>query len=307
MAEARQHERGDAAGGVNARVAAALAEVARLLEAQGANEFRVRAYRGAARTVRELRRPLPEILDTGGPEALETLRGIGPSLARSIDQLAHSGRLALLERLRGDVAPPRLLTTVAGIGPELAHRIHERLGIETLAELHAAAHDGRLARVPGVGPRRLRAIRDVLAGRLRGVPAPPPAAPAPRPAAEAGPPIAELLDIDAEYRRKAADDALPRVAPRRFNPTGAAWLPILHTHRGGRHYTALYSNTAHAHAMGATHDWVVLYRDDHDARGQWTVVTAHLGRLRGRRIVRGREDECRDHYAESSAGTPTLF
>jgi putative hydrolase len=91
---------------------------------------------------------------------------------------------------------------------------------------------------------------------------------------------------------------LPRIAPRRFNPTGQAWLPILHTQRSDRHYTVLFSNTARAHELGTTKEWVVIYRDDAKGDGQWTVITARLGKLRGRRIVRGREAECEAYYAQ---------
>jgi hypothetical protein len=48
-----------------------------------------------------------------------------------------------------------------------------------------------------------------------------------------------------------------------------------------------------------THDWVVIYRDDHNGDGQWTIITSLLGRLKGHRIVRGREQECVEHYAKS--------
>jgi hypothetical protein len=59
-----------------------------------------------------------------------------------------------------------------------------------------------------------------------------------------------------------------------------------------RKYTVLYSNSARAHQAHALGDWVVIYRAD--ARGkQWTVITSRYGRLRGRRVVRGREAECR--------------
>jgi hypothetical protein len=218
-------------------------------------------------------------------------------LARAIEQLATSGRLALLERLRGDMAPESALATVPGIGPELASRIHHDLGIETLADLELAAYDGRLAQVPGMGPKRIRGIRESLAGRFRRGPQRPESLR--RAAASGGPPVAELLDIDREYRQKADGKRLPTIAPRRFNPTHESWLPILHTHRGDRHYTALYSNTAKAHELGMTRDWVVIYRDDHGGDGQWTVITSQLGPLKGRRIVRGRERECADHYAES--------
>ncbi|MHC5005144.1 MAG: helix-hairpin-helix domain-containing protein, partial [Planctomycetota bacterium] len=169
-----------------------------------------------------------------------------------------------------------------------------------LADLEVAAHDGRLARVPGMGPRRIPAVRESLAGRFRRGPAVPESRR--RQPDDGEIPVDELLDIDREYRRKADRDRLPRIAPRRFNPTGAAWLPVLHTHRGPRHFTALFSNTARAHELGMTHDWVVIYRDDHEGEGQWTVVTARLGPLRGRRVVRGRETECRAHYERS--GTP---
>lgn len=62
--------------------------------------------------------------------------------------------------------------------------------------------------------------------------------------------------------------------------------------------TALFSNTARAHELGTTHDWVVIYRDDHEGHRRWTVITARFGSLRDRRIVRGREAECATHYTQ---------
>ena len=187
-----------------------------------------------------------------------------------------------------------------GIGPELARRIHDELGIETLMELEAAAFDGRLERVPGMGRRRVLAVRESLAGRFRRprrsterVPSGP---------GQAEPPVSELLDVDRDYLRAAREGALPRIAPKRFNPSREAWLPIFHTQRGDRHYTALFSNTARANELGTTRDWVVIYRDDRGGDGQWTVVTSHFGSLRGRRIVRGREAECAAHYRAREAG-----
>jgi hypothetical protein len=58
----------------------------------------------------------------------------------------------------------------------------------------------------------------------------------------------------------------------------------------------LYSNTARAHELGTNRDWVVIYRDDSASDGQWTVITAGLGKLKGKRVVRGREAECLAHY-----------
>src|SRR5262245_30826636 len=279
----------------NETVADRLDELAQGLEAQHANEFRVRAYRTAAETMRALKQSAVEILDRRGIVGLTELPGIGPSLARAIEQLSRKGRLPLLEQVRGVATPERILTTVPGIGRRTAERIHDALGIDTLAELEAAAYDGRLAAMPGMGAKRVRAVRESLAGRFRRRPAvrvTPPSTP------RFQPPVAELLDIDEEYRRKATADRLLRIAPRRFNPAGEAWLPILHTQREGREYTALYSNTARAHELGTTHDWVVIYRDDHDGNGQWTVLTSLFGDLQGRRIVRSREAECNEHYRD---------
>lgn len=275
---------------LNTQVAARLEEVARILEQQGANRFRVRAYLRGAATVRRLDRGVDEILREGGLPALQLLPGIGPSLARSIQALVTSGRLPMLERLRGEGDPEALLATVPGIGRGTAERLHRDLGIETLEELEAMASDTRLQAVAGIGAKRLAGIRDSLAHRLERVRRPPPAVSEP-------PPVAELLDVDREYREKATAGRLSRIAPRRFNPGGKAWLSVLHTVRGERHYTALFSNSARAHAQQATHDWVVLYYDSGDAEGQSTVITALRGPLRGRRIVPGREAECAEHYA----------
>lgn len=203
-----------------------------------------------------------------------------------------TGRLSLLERLRSGTGPEDALATVAGIGPELAHRIHERLGVDSLYALEAAAQDGRLATVPGMGPSRVRAVSEALAGRFQRRRSWP-VAPA---ETHAQPDVAELLDVDREYHARTAAGTLARIAPKRFNPAQEVWLPVLHTARSGRHYTALFSNTARAHNLGATRDWVVIYRDDHDGRGQWTVVTARRGALAGRRVVRGREAECAQQY-----------
>jgi DNA polymerase (family X) len=67
---------------------------------------------------------------------------------------------------------------------------------------------------------------------------------------------------------------------------------VLHTTRGDCHVTALFSNTARAHELHRTHDWVVLYFDGRDGVRQCTVVTETRGTLADLRVVRGREREC---------------
>ena len=111
------------------------------------------------------------------------------------------------------------------------------------------------------------------------------------------PPTSEVLDVDREYREMAAAGRLQMIAPRRLNPRHEAWLPILHTSRDGRHYTALFSNTARAHELRRTADWVVIYCETDHTHRQFTVVTSRSGPLSGRRVVRGRERECADFYA----------
>lgn len=272
----------------NREIAENFAEVADLLEKQGANIFRIKAYREAARTISDLHIPMSVILETEGVDGLLKIPGIGHSISRAIQQIVYTGKLSLLEHLRGEMKSERILTTVSGIGPGLAKRIHDQLGIEQLIDLETAVYDGRLARLPEFGKKRLRAVQESLANRrlpktasrfakVKGKP----------------PTVKEILGVDSEYRRKAAAGKLPLIVPKYFNPKQTAWLPVLHTQRGNRHYTALFSNTARAHELGTTHDWVVIHQDDHSANAQWTVITSMFGRLKGRRIIPGREAECR--------------
>jgi putative hydrolase len=273
---------------LNTQVAARLDEVADLLTEQGASPFRVQAYRRGAETVQRLAQPVSEIWEQQGVEGLRQLPGVGDRLAFAIRDIVRFGRLPMLDRLRGETDPVGLLQTVPGIGPVHADRLHE-LGLDSLEDLEAAAHDGRLADVAGLGHKRVNGIKDSLAtrlGRLR-----PPAQNATDRA-----PIEELLDVDREYRELAEAGKLHKIAPRRFNPSGEAWLPILHTHRGERHYTALFSNTGHAHKLGRTRDWVILYYDGAAGERQCTVITSQFGGLKGKRIVRGREGECTQYY-----------
>jgi DNA polymerase/3'-5' exonuclease PolX len=269
----------------NQQIGDRLREAADLLEQQAANPFRVRAYREAGQTVAGLADDLAEIYQRGGIEALEALPAIGPRIAAAIGEMLRTGRFSQLERLRGSLDPERLFRAIPGVGPTLARRIHETLHVDTLEALELAAHEGRLVSVAGVSPRRAVALRATLGemlGRTR--------VRARIPAEE--PSVQMLLDVDRQYREAAAAGRLPRIAPRRFNPTGEAWLPVLHTERDHWQFTAVFSNTFRAHALERTRDWVVLYfHADSYPEGQRTVVTERSGPLAGRRVVRGREGE----------------
>lgn len=280
---------------INVSVAGRLDEVAQLLEDQGANIFRIGAYRRAAAMLRGLDRPIDELVKREGVESLQKLPGVGETLARFIHQVVTTGRLPMLDRLRGESDPIALLRTVPGIGKKMAERLHDELGIETLEELEIAAHDGRLAKI-GLSGKRLAGVRDSLAARLGRVRLQAAFWPVSQP------PVAELLDVDAEYRRGATNEELPKIAPRRFNPENKRWLPILHTIRGKRHYTALFSNTPSAHQLNKTSDWVVIYYDGRGGERQCTVITSSYGALEGKRIIRGREPECINYYLGSMPG-----
>lgn len=284
----------------NEEIARVMDDIAGLLEIQHANPFKVKAYRTGAKYVRGRVEPVADLVKSGDGEALQALPGIGESLAAVIEEYVKTGKSKLLHRLKGKTAPEDLFEHVPGIGPELAERIVRELDIKTLEELEQAAHDGRLAKVEGFGRRRVEAIQMGLAGMLSGFArrriqrlAPPKEE---KHSDDSEPSIAQVLEVDAEYRRKAAAGKLKMITPKRFNPRNEAWLPVLHTEHGDWSYTALFSNTARAHELGKTHDWVVIFFENKGHEGQCTVVTETSGPLEGKRVVRGREPECGDYY-----------
>ena len=281
---------------LNQHIAMKLAQAADLLEQQGANPFRVSAYRHASETVARLPQDIGELLETEGDAGLIRLPNIGKGIAGAIHELVTTGQWAQLERLRGTLDPVHLFQTVPGIGPKMAEEIVESLHIDSLEALEAAAYDGRLEQARGIGQRRAAGIRNSLTSLLNR------SRRRPRAGAGDGPAIGVLIAVDRDYRHKAEQGSLPKIAPKRFNPQGEAWLPVLHADRDGWHCTAMFSNTARAHELHHTHDWVVVYfYDDHHQEGQCTVVTETRGPLTGRRVVRGREAECRDFYREADA------
>ncbi|MCZ7560765.1 MAG: helix-hairpin-helix domain-containing protein [Burkholderiaceae bacterium] len=284
----------------NQDIAQRLREGADLLEAQGANPFRVGAYRKAADTIAALPEDLRAVFEARGLSGLDAIPNVGPGIAGAIAEMLTSGTWSQLDRLRGTIDAVRLFRTIPGVGAQLAERLHEHLGVDTLEALEVAGHEGRLAAVPGVGPRRAAAIRDSLTAMLdrsrrrRRGPAPP---------SGVEPPVSLLLDVDRRYRADAAAGRLPTIAPKRFNPDGKAWLPVLHATVDDWHVTALYSNTARAHELDRVFDWVVIYfHRDAEPELQRTVVTETRGALAGHRVVRGREAECRAGHAGAAIG-----
>jgi len=148
----------------NADVAAVFEEIADLLEIEGSNPFRIRAYRSAARTLRDLPREVAAMLDEG--EDLTELPGIGEDLAAKIKEIVETGTAAALEEHRNKV--PKTLTEllrIPGIGPKRVKALYRDLGIRTLAQLQKAAQDGRVRSLQGFGEKTERYILDQLKAR----------------------------------------------------------------------------------------------------------------------------------------------
>ena len=277
----------------NHEIAEKLRDIASLLEAQHANPFRSRAYHNAASTLEHLTQDVRQLTQAEGIKGLTDLPAIGAGIARSIYEYIATGRMSRLEQLQGQSDPVSLFRGIPTIGREMAQRIHDSLHVDTFEALENAVHKGQLDKVDGLGSKRKQAIeawllkhlgerkQQLAANRQTGN----------------EPGIDLLLKVDIEYRSKADAGKLPLISPRRFNPDNRAWLPILHTSHEGWHFTALFSNTERAHKLDTVFDWVVIFfYDDHHQEGQHTVVTETHGPLLGKRVVRGRENECKEHY-----------
>ena len=135
---------------LNSDIARSLDKLADLLELEGANPFRIRAYRNAARVVGELPRAIT-VMTAAGKELAE-LPGIGKDLAEKIEILAATGHVAVLDEIERRTPPGLLaLLDVSGLGPKRARLLNEQLGIAALADLVAAAKAGKIRKIRGFG------------------------------------------------------------------------------------------------------------------------------------------------------------
>ena len=153
----------------NAEVATAFEEMADLLEIEGANPFRVRAYRFAARTLRDLPAEVGEMVAKG--EDLTSLPGIGDDLAGKIKEILATGTAAAIEAQRKRV--PATLTEllrIPGLGPKRVKTLAHELKIRSLSELQTAAQAGRVRTLAGFGEKTEQHILDALATRLAEAP-----------------------------------------------------------------------------------------------------------------------------------------
>lgn len=236
--------------------------------------------------------PSSAMLSSPGPAAEAAAPVAQAERALAVRERALRERVqALLDRLERDRARGEPFTAVPGIGRALAQRIQATLGITTLEELADVARDGRLGRVAGFGPQRVRAVAAYLDTALGRAAQRRPRARRERqlrfdfagPAAR--PPVDLLLELDQTWRRLDAEH-LPCMAPRLEDHAGA---PVWRTERDGWSFTLL-------RAPGRVPDRVLIHYRKHDREGRCTVVTEHQGELDGQRVIRGRERECARHY-----------
>ena len=146
----------------NAQIAEVFEEVADLLEFQGANPFRVRAYRNGARAVRDLPEPVSTMIEE--ERDLTKIEGVGKSVAEKCETLVHTGKLPQLEDLRKQVPHTVLdLLRVPGMGPKKAAVLFNELQIRTLDDLKAACEAGKVRELKGFGEKTEQSILEGIA------------------------------------------------------------------------------------------------------------------------------------------------
>ena len=154
-----------------ARIAQVLDEMGTILEINGENPFRCRAYHNAAQTLLNLPSDLSEMIADG---SLAEVPGIGETMHSKIVQLATTGQLPAYDKLR-TATPPGILALlrVPGLGPKKIKVLHETLKIKSMADLRAAAEAGQIAKLKGFGAKTEANILEGIAfvettgGRIR--------------------------------------------------------------------------------------------------------------------------------------------
>jgi DNA polymerase (family 10) len=144
----------------NPEIARLLSDVADLLEISAGNPFKVRAYRNAARTVADHPDPIAELV-SGKDFDLTDLPGIGGGIAKEITALIETGSLPQRQQLVATIPPGLLdLLRIPGLGPKRVKLFHEELKVNSVADLKDALEKGKIAELPGFGPKLLEKIRE---------------------------------------------------------------------------------------------------------------------------------------------------
>src|ERR1700677_120458 len=138
------------------KVAEILIEIGLLMEVKGENPFKTRAYGNAARAIENLPEPLEKLV---AEDRLTEVKGIGDAIGKKITELVQTGKLKYYEELKASI-PPGLseMLEISGVGPKKVKTLHDKLGIETIAELEAACKSGKVAELDGFGEKTAQNI-----------------------------------------------------------------------------------------------------------------------------------------------------
>ena len=149
----------------NQYIASIFAEIADLLDIEGENPFRIRAYRNAARAILSSSKSMADLVDEGFD--LTKLRGIGKELSQKIIEIVQTGELGFLKRLK-ESNPPELetLLRIPGLGPKRVQQLHGELHIDSLQDLKKALQKGEVEKLPGFGPKLIESISKGLEKKL---------------------------------------------------------------------------------------------------------------------------------------------
>ncbi len=134
----------------NSQIAEIFEEKADLLDIQGANQYRIRAYRNAARLINRLSKRVQEMIDEG--QDLTKLEGIGKDLAEKIKEIVETGKLKQLEKLKSEMPPGLLeILDIEGLGPKRVKKLYQELNIESVSQLQKAIKKGKVQELEGFG------------------------------------------------------------------------------------------------------------------------------------------------------------
>ena len=141
----------------NSEIAQIFNEAADLLEIEGANKFRIRAYRNAARTIEGYPSRLYEMVESGG--SIDEISGIGEDLSKKIEEIIDTGNLVFLEELRSRTPQSLIkLLNISGLGPKRVQKLFHELKITNIEELRSALGSGNVAELDGFGPKMVENI-----------------------------------------------------------------------------------------------------------------------------------------------------
>ncbi|MEA2051227.1 MAG: DNA polymerase/3'-5' exonuclease PolX, partial [Euryarchaeota archaeon] len=137
---------------INLDMARIFDEIADIFEVKGENPFKIRAYRRAARTIESLTQDLKVIAERGGVSELKKIPGVGEGIAKKILEIAKTGDCKKHRELTQEVPSGVLeLLAIPRVGPKTIAKVHDELGICSIAELEEAAKSHNLETLPGLG------------------------------------------------------------------------------------------------------------------------------------------------------------